>query len=671
MRISIKSIETSGLRCVDSKIDFTDRREKTPVNLVQAPNGTAKTTIIDLIIGVLSKSAKKWTKSEIKEFRKKKVTPLPSKGFFKLELGIQKFESDEPSSLILQLDFDFENNTIHDTSYDDSGYKNFWSYPPEMLPYLDDTCVGLFIFKGDKTDEILTRGSGDAVTPVKSYFGLSSLEQLEKDIKKSFRDKLNIRGHDTVEAKENKNTKHLKIWEARKDELDNLLKLYEKQKIELDTELKAIEKDHEEELRKHHLIDEQKKIKSNLDLNAADISKKTNEIMTLLRDPFSFSEDINDNFVSLKNTLDDHELPGTSRSFFDRWLSNSDKCFCGEHLSESKKIHFKDTISSYLTDDDISIVESIKNEAVENQIAPQKKALDKLFDELNDLFNEKKLFEIEQKKLEAKLASIAGAETKEIIQRHKDLQAKITTNDSNIQRLTFFDKDLSKFSLDRPEACLSYNICEAIVDQLYEVQSELEGFSKLARGRSTLLWVLQRTLTDSLKSIQKELVESSNEKLGKFTNGAIEVINIDKNLQIGTNGHEQAQGSGAQNALSIYAFTTSILERAQVHFPLIVDHPVTALDGLARISLGEKISDISHQFIGFLIDTEREEFLPTLEKSGDLHYISLFRNSSITEPFRDDLNQGEIDTFDGESKDFGFVSYRKEFFHKHRMGTLK
>jgi len=98
--------------------------------------------------------------------------------------------------------------------------------------------------------------------------------------------------------------------------LDNLLKLYEKQKLELDTELKAIEKDHEEELRKHHLIDEQKKIKSNLDLNAADISKKTNEIMTLLRDPFSFSEDINDNFVSLKNTLDDHELPGTSRSFF-------------------------------------------------------------------------------------------------------------------------------------------------------------------------------------------------------------------------------------------------------------------------------------------------------------------------------------------------------------------
>ena len=62
MNIRILSWETKGLRCPDMKVDF-DQNKK--IHFVQMPNGTGKTTIINLIKHTLSNN---WENIDVNDF---------------------------------------------------------------------------------------------------------------------------------------------------------------------------------------------------------------------------------------------------------------------------------------------------------------------------------------------------------------------------------------------------------------------------------------------------------------------------------------------------------------------------------------------------------------------------------------------------------------------------
>ena len=62
MNIRILSWETYGLRCPDMVVDFD---EKKSIHFVQMPNGTGKTTVINLIKHTLSDN---WKSVDINEF---------------------------------------------------------------------------------------------------------------------------------------------------------------------------------------------------------------------------------------------------------------------------------------------------------------------------------------------------------------------------------------------------------------------------------------------------------------------------------------------------------------------------------------------------------------------------------------------------------------------------
>ena len=91
------------------------------------------------------------------------------------------------------------------------------------------------------------------------------------------------------------------------------------------------------------------------------------------------------------------------------------------------------------------------------------------------------------------------------------------------------------------------------------------------------------------------------------------------------------------------------------------------MDNLSREKLGEKITEITHQFIGFLIDTERQVFLDSLERSADINYVTIFRNwpgnINLYEALTDEEKQKCSDSTNA------CLSYRKDFFHHSDMGT--
>jgi len=71
MAFDIKILEwqAKGFRCPDHKIDLRASEDKTyAISLIQMPNGTGKTTTLNLIQASLSGSAKYWSSEKVLEF---------------------------------------------------------------------------------------------------------------------------------------------------------------------------------------------------------------------------------------------------------------------------------------------------------------------------------------------------------------------------------------------------------------------------------------------------------------------------------------------------------------------------------------------------------------------------------------------------------------------------
>lgn len=667
MKISISQVQAKGLRCPDIDIDLYDQSSGKAVNLIQMPNGTGKTTIISLIKAILSRSVESWKPSDIREYKNKESTS--DSGEFKLKLIIQKSDEDEEINASIALKFDFVNSAVEQLYFNKDGLTNVWPFPTELIPYFQEDCVNLFVFMGDKADQLLTQDTGDALTPVKTFFGLTSIEDLNNSIEDLYKRKVSTRGNQTFNSSESNLRQKLELWMNREKSLVSTYKDIKNTEKEKRKELENLKEEHKKLFEAAGLQTQVAGLEKDIQKNTTDISNKNLKIMDVMRDPFSFSDSIQSDIKILKNTLDDLDLPGTSRSFFDRWLPISETCFCGEHLTDSKKEIFKKNIESFLTDDDINVIENIKNEAESVfEISPSSE-LETLFEELSGLINEKKSLELQKRRLENELTEISGSNSEEILKRRDDLVKELNTLDLKMGIIESKKPIRTYKPFDEPKACKSVSDCKEIVLHLSDELSALSGKKVYADSKKVLSKIITKTLTNSLKELQNSLVKSTNEKLESFLGDRekIEVLSINKNLQLGQNNQEQAQGSGAQNAIAIYSFATSILERAEANFPLIVDHPVTALDNLSREKLGEKITEITHQFIGFLIDTERQVFLDSLERSADINYVTIFRNwpgnINLYEALTDEEKQKCSDSTNA------CLSYRKDFFHHSDMGT--
>ena len=657
MKVSITKIITRNLRCPDLEILFDDKSNGSGVNLIQMPNGTGKTTIIELLEGVLTQKAEDWRGDEVSNF--KNTTTNPENGEFILSLKLA-YPNKKNHELSLNLSFDFLSNTVQTTTDSkEYGFSQGWTIPKELAPFLQEKCVEVFVFKGDKTEDIVTQGIGDAQPSIKAFFGLSTIAKLVEENSLFYKNKLrqleiptNITNKQNFEKKKNLlqawngrleliTTKHKEIKEA----LEQVVAKKNVLKNELGQLISSSGKSEEET----------KFTKKIEDLNEQS-SAKMNEIMALYRDPFSFSSNISDSFTNLKNTLDDLQLPGTSRSFFENYLKKHDHCLCGTELDEEKVHNIKTNISHFLTDKDIGIIESIKNEGDSED--DNSAEIDSLTKELNQLIDQ---LEQAREKYKNFQASIDMDKINRLTELTTD-EAKYVTAKNNIEKeITFED-------INKPDNCTNVNACNLAIEKLEGDLDKIGDIKDIAKAHKLFDDVVQRTLTLAHDGLKEQLVTKINEKLKKYLRpgSEIEVLNIDKNIQLGWNNQTKEKGSGAQNSITIYSFATSILERADIGFPLIVDHPVTNMDLPSRKHVGEKLSEISHQFIGFIIDSEKPSFLSALESFDKPKYISIFQKIEGNQSYIDDLNNQPDDM--KYISDNGCICYDKEFFHKDQEG---
>src|SRR5262245_33102423 len=126
MRIDLAGWSSKGLRSPDIDIDLTDGNG-TPakIALIQMPNGTGKTTTLDLLKAALNNSAANWTPDQVRGFRRRLDTH--SEGQFVVKLLVNG------RPLTFELTLDFENGTTRyrTTNVGSGGIVSGWSPSPE------------------------------------------------------------------------------------------------------------------------------------------------------------------------------------------------------------------------------------------------------------------------------------------------------------------------------------------------------------------------------------------------------------------------------------------------------------------------------------------------------------------------------------------------------------
>ena len=218
-------------------------------------------------------------------------------------------------------------------------------------------------------------------------------------------------------------------------------------------------------------------------------------------------------------------------------------------------------------------------------------------------------------------------------------------------------------SSGNPEQCKKIPIVEKVIEVRQKELAEISNTVQEFEAKEKLKHILKKSSEIALSNIKHELKEKSNVKLKRILPDGtpLEILSIDKNIQLGFQGKQQASASGGQNVSVAYSFATSILERSGAQFPLIVDHPVTALQVSARRGLGQKLAEICHQFVGFVIDTERDGFVDALSNTGEeVNYITLFKKISGNQPYIDQLPDNKELVFESEN---GIVCTDREFFN--------
>ena len=661
MYVTILGWKSSGLRCPDMVMSFEAASNKHQINLVQMPNGTGKSTIIELINAALVNEA--FSKQKVRDLQK--TDKSDDQGYFILDMGLRVDKDSNIENITYQIDFDFANCQASYSTLRDSkvGLEKGWNPPSSLKPFLNNRCVEVFVFKGDRAENLINRERNDAEASISAFFGLSEIAVLMDMVENDFstRQKSKIGAH-TDQGLQQKSTIIIN-WEKQLEKLQKersgliteqalLDSAYENKRQQMQ---RALDADHEKNIKLIVYLDEHKAAVRRLSLAST-------EALSALRNPLFVSRRIGSKLILLKQNLDMMKLPGTSGEFFQE-LSQNDICVCDRVMDEVAKMAVLRNASSFLSDNHVMIVNGIKRDVSRLEDKAEFQRGSNPFVELKCANDELHLAEQNYRRHFNKIRDEGTNEHRTALLEWQELIEKKALNQKEIDILDGEGPlTTDQASSGKCENCKSIPTVKRVISKRQGELAESNQSAEEFKCMKKLVRILESVKTKSLKKLSIELRDRSNEKLRRILveGTQLEIVSIDKNITIGFAGKSQSRASGGQEVSIAYSFATSILERSGAQFPLIVDHPVTALQASARRVMGETISGICHQFIGFIIDTERADFLPSLERNADsLNLTTVFKNVKGNEPY---LSSLPLDTSKYTTSEDGIVCKDVEFF---------
>ena len=652
MKIEIAGWESFGLRCPDIKVDLRRDGQVPRVALVQMPNGTGKTTTLELLHATLSGSARDWPASRVCSYRRSHDDRL--QGQFKVTLLVDG----KLLSIELVLSYATGRAKYHTTNPGSGGVVPQWHVPPSMNRFLTPEFLSLFIFDGEFAGRLLDGGKAEADRVVDalcqiyllnevSAFAQDYWEQSAKtDTTKteSGLDRL-VKSRDRLMAREKDVLKEFHDVNAELTDLGNAI-------WELQQKVEDRVNNVEETRRLHD------EAKADRRAAEASVASKRGELMVALRLPHEIHPKLSVRLTDLRDNLDRLRLPeNTSAQFFEELLEE-EECICGRPMDEGAVGTITTRAQQYLDADDAGVINAMKKdiehytrEQGDNETDVGYTRILRLREELTQALREEKLAEQKARVLMGRLIDAGDEEL-------RDWQRQIEENSERYEEC----KALLKLIEGAPstnenlEATKSLRAIGRAIKALNERIAQIRGTVRLRNQTELISELLNDAGSCARDRIKRELLEECNRRLSVILeNDPLVIESIDRSIHL-----RGQEGASAGQSLAIgYTFLMSVLERGQNDFPLVVDSPAGPIDKGVRRRIGRLLPTLCSQFVGFTINTEREGFVDSLERTvDDIRFLTLFRKTPGTTRMMEGL---PLDRYD-ETDSAVLVDDKRYFF---------
>ena len=496
-----------------------------------------------------------------------------------------------------------------------------------MRLFFDNRFVKLFVFDGELADKLLDSSESVASQAIDTLFQLYLLEsikvQAENLWKIRTKDKT-AKGERGLTRRKNKVTdleqRIQNVTDKRDEAVEELFKLQ--------PDIDKLEKKIDEQTSTQKDLYEELEAKKREKLNTHNqVENLAAEVMTQIRKPHLLHDAFAKSLVELKDQLDRLRLPASTSSQFFTELLEEKECICGRPLD----IHACQVISQrrelYLAEDTSGILNALKQD-IDMKVRQEGNETaadlaDKL-DQLGEAVQDHRLAETVVRHLEQQL----------IDQGNDELKAWAQERDKKVARKQELDKLL--LTIDgspKPNDNERTQCLTSLKKQLAEAQKDLAEITGTLELR-TKINVLQNEILDvairkARTNLQIVIANDCNRRLEKvLSRDPIRIDKIDRSLKL-----LNQEGASVGQTLSVsYIFLTTLLNRGQHQFPLIVDSPAGSLSIEVRREIAKLIPNLCNQFVAFTISSEREGFTNEIYSiSSQTKFLTLFRYTESTE----------------------------------------
>ena len=649
MKIELKGWDSCGLRCPDVEIDLMENGKVAPIALLQMPNGTGKTTTLNMLRAALNGEATKWDAQKIRSFRR------PGEDTEKAVFAVHLLVDERPLTFELELDFEEGIAKYRTTSPGEGGISHGWNPPARIHRFLTENFVRLFVFDGEFADKLLDSRESEAEKAIDALCQLYLLDEIGREAEQTW-----------LKATRNRTAtsgQGLSRWQNIKDKLDKQIHIVMNARKQADDSIKSIIDEvtvlnariSDKTGQQQHLREQYDAKNSQKHDAQKEVEKSTLEVMGLIRQPQTLTQTFVDDLVGLKSQLDRLRLPSSTSSQFFVELMEEVECICGREMNEEARDTIKKRSERYLGEETSGVLNSMKHDIdllVMQEESPKTTDLKSALEKLDIAVNKKMEIETVVRALWDELIAGGGDELIE-------WEGMLREKEAKLEQLRGLVEEIDREHLendDEKTMCL-----KSLRKQLREANTKISEITNTLELRQQTT-ILQKIVSIALQKdrgfIRDELTNECNDRLVTvLARSPIRIESIGSSLKL-----KGQEGASVGQTLSVgYTFLTNLLHRGTHQFPLIIDSPANPVDIEVRREIGKLIPALCEQFVGFTISSEREGFVSTLENesSEPIKYMTMFRKGPGTKDLVDGLSSYEI-----SENETCVLVYGKDYFNK-------
>ena len=653
MNLEILGWKSSGIAGVDMDVNLSKNNKPTKISMIWLDSGGGKTTTHNLIKTCLSGDTSFITNDWDRVKRKDDDPFYKDEGFFELHT---KFDS---NLYKFKLTLNFNDETIlFETEGGASGHINGYRPPSFAIPFLRKKFVELFILDGEMSEKMVEKGSDTAETTLETIYQLDNFKEIETNLDTYF-DRLKTESAFSVSDKSKVTQINNRISAVKKriGEIEDKIRKSNENKINASKEIIKFTKEKKEiNTADQNLRDQLKEAEEDLIESDSNLLLYSDNLLTLLKMPFSISRNISDEYLSFKNNLEFMKIPEHSTKEFFRNLINEPKCVCDEPMTaEKKKIIIKNS-ENYIGSELTSFLNTMKDnvfEFIEDSDEDYQISFNNAEESLtNEIQNNVML----QRTIESKRKQIKNKQGRSL----QDIENDISEQNSIISKENYFltrtdektDEINEKTSLKNIDSIISL---KNHISQLKNKLSVSEGLNKIDQKIEKISGLIKECQEKSKEALKKELIQNMNERLDQIiSDDQIKVKDIQKSII-----HSGA--SAGQSLALVYIFLSSAFELAgeSNQFPLCVDSPAAPIGPQYRKRIAKMIVKLSNQYICLLQGGERYAWCKTLfDNSKDsITSLTLFKKTPYYQKYFDNPHKDLI-TFENSGMVNGYEFLR-------------